>query len=103
MAKAAKTEEKTEKKKPVPPKREAPEFGIAYLADELDREPHLVRVSLRRLKIEKVDGRYAWPSKKAADEVVAQLKKDPTEKKAKAPAEEKKADKKADAKKAKKG
>ena len=75
MAKKDKKSKKSGKKKPTPPPMPKADFGVDYVAKELDIEPFTVRQKLRAAGIRK-DGRiYDFGSKKKADEVVAQLKK----------------------------
>jgi hypothetical protein len=77
MAKSSKTKDAAEN---AATEKEKPEgFGIQYLAAELEKEPHLVRAQLRRMEIEKTDGRYFWSTQKEADKVVSQLQKDSKE------------------------
>lgn len=62
------------KAKSSPKKKEAPAYGIDYVAKALNKEAHLVRAQLRNRKIAKKGRSYGWATKSEADEVVKKLK-----------------------------
>jgi SNF2 family DNA or RNA helicase len=90
------TSKKDTRKKTTPPPFEKPDYGVDYLAEQLDVETTTVRVKLRSAGIKKSGRVYDFGTKKEADEVVKQLraiKDKPAKKKpaAKKPATTKKA------------
>lgn len=78
--KEAKADKNTDKKEKAA-EREF-KFGVDDLAEALGLQPASVRVQLRNKGIEKAGKSYGWNSKKDLDEVIAQIKTEPKEKKA---------------------
>lgn len=73
MAKEA-AKKKTSKKKS-PPKIEKPEFGLDYVAKQLELEPATVRQRLRAAKVKKTGRTYDFKNKAGAAAVIKQLSK----------------------------
>lgn len=71
--KAADAKAPTAKSKPVPPAAPKPDYGVAYLAEQLGIQPLTVRNKLREAGVEKKGRSYDF-TKKEADELVKQFK-----------------------------
>lgn len=54
--------------------KEAEGYGIKFLAEEVGAEASNVRHALRKLKVEKNDGRYNWTKKSEALEIAKKVK-----------------------------
>lgn len=61
------------KKKSTPPKVEAPEYGISYVAKKMDLEQATIRQRLRAAKVKKSGRTYDFKNAAGAAKVIKQL------------------------------